>query len=181
MSDRNQKSIQYALKHGKRYEPALSPQDVTRGRVGDCYDTCVLNALKQKYRYVEGIAQNPMHPDQWMPHAWLTDGKFAYDPTWRAVINDKEAPVPTMYIGFEIPIEAIARFMTRTKYKSILANAWRSPELAKECIPSLPEELLTKLRPYDNENSNTRSWHPDSHDSLDLPRTVGLGRNGDNR
>lgn len=130
--------IMYIVERGKEYAPALCPDDIHRGAVGSCFDTSTVNALEKKYRYVEGVVTHPKTGEPVL-HAWLTDGIRAYDPTWRAFDNDgKEIPVPTEYIGIEMPIEDVARFMLSTKYASILANAWRNPELARAASPECP-------------------------------------------
>ncbi len=70
-------------------------------------------------------------------HAWLTDGEFAFDPTWKAF--DKEtgkevAPTPVNYIGIEMDIKLVAEFMLETGYQGIFANGWRSDALAREIL-----------------------------------------------
>lgn len=122
-------------KGGKSFIPTLLPADITRGEVGTCFDHCVVECLKSngKYRYVEGIARVPLSPDEWIVHAWLTDGVFAYDPTWRAF--DKigmDIIIPTEYTGIEMDIKKVVKFMKKTGYQSVLANHWRNPKLAAE-------------------------------------------------
>lgn len=122
------------MKLGKQYIPALLPADIPRGKLGTCFDSCTVIALDQKYRYVEGIARDPRDRDNWFLHAWVTDGVYAYDPTWQAFNPEGvEIPVPTIYFGVEMPIEAVARFMMKTKYSSIFANRHRAPDLAAKC------------------------------------------------
>lgn len=133
--------IEFVYSSGKVFTPAVVPEDIRRGKVGDCFDTSLLNAVhNRKYRYVEGIAMHPtLH--RYVFHAWLTDeeGENAYDPTWRVMLgNQLEMPMITTYIGFPIGIDEIAKFVSTTEYKSVLANGWRNPELAQKCIPELP-------------------------------------------
>lgn len=124
------------LTNGKRYVSALLPSDLKRMPVGHCFDNCALLCLlsKGKYKYAEGLAMNPI-TKEWMPHAWLTDGIHAFDPTWQAFDdNNVEYPFPGNYTGIEMPIEEVCNFMTRTKYAGVLMNAWRFPELAGKII-----------------------------------------------
>jgi hypothetical protein len=129
------------LQDGKQYEPALLPKGVARGKVGKCFDTCLIEALKNpKLRYVEGVAMCYAGKDQleklkgtWILHAWLTDGKHAYDPTWLARDGEeKEQPMPAVYVGFEMDTEAVARFVHATEYAGVLANEHRAPALAQK-------------------------------------------------
>lgn len=116
---------------GKTYIPAPLPEDIPRGKVGDCFDHCILVALTGRYRYVEGIARAPDNKGQWILHSWLTDGVNAYDPTWH--MEDGEGriyPVNTEYVGVEMDAKDVVRFMIVTGYRSVFANAWRNPELA---------------------------------------------------
>lgn len=132
----DQQIAEYILKNGKQYKPALCPAFITRGKVGDCFDICLLNALHSELRYVEGIAKHPKKEHEWILHAWLTDGVHAYDPTWRAETADKtEIPVPTFYVGIEMDTEGVARFVQATKYKSVIANAEKNRELAEALLP----------------------------------------------
>lgn len=135
--------VEWLKKNGKLYTPALCPADIKRGSVGECFDQSTVVALDGKYHYVEGIALRPGTEDDWILHAWLTDesGKLAYDPTWRAYGPDTlERAVPTTYIGVEMPIEDVARFMLSTRYASLFANAWRMPDLADAACPGIPTE-----------------------------------------
>ncbi len=130
----------FVFNNGKQYHPALFPPgDEFRGKVGDCYDSSMIVALRGKYRYVEGIARNPKDPEDWILHAWVTDGENAYDPTWSAAIFGKVIPVPTVYIGIELPMETVAAFVIANGgYKGVLPNAFKWPHLAKEVIKNLP-------------------------------------------
>lgn len=123
-------------KNGKQYIPALLPEDIERGRPGDCFDHCAVQVYKNRhYKYVEGIASNPEDPEEFIYHAWITDGTHAFDPTWQA--NDdsfKEHPIPSTYIGIEVEILELVRFLTKVGYKGILANHWRNPELFEDIM-----------------------------------------------
>lgn len=120
--------------HGKRHYGAVLPKELPRGRIGDCFDHCILLAMMfPQYRYVEGIAKVPNKKD-WIYHAWLTDekGEVAYDPTWHAK-DESEEDVGTFmihYIGVVMDTKKVADFMLETKYKAVLKNYWRAPELA---------------------------------------------------
>lgn len=133
------------IKFGKHYTPALLPPDLRRGRVGWCFDDCIIQLtnefLATKYRYVEGIAMDTLHyretgEESWVLHAWLTDGKYAYDPTWQAFDDDNiERPCPTVYIGIEMDRTAVMRFMASTKYQGVISNGWRNKALARAALP----------------------------------------------
>lgn len=120
-------------KQGIQYKPALLPKDIERGQPGDCFDWCMMQVLNNRdYRYVEGVAQDPTDPSNWVYHAWLTDGVHAFDPTWQAVDNNGiEHAVPTIHVGIEFDIKEVAEFVSVTEYKAVLANKWRAPELFK--------------------------------------------------
>lgn len=129
----------FTSKYGKRYTPAILPSAIKRGKPGDCFDHCMMQAIEHpEYKYVEGLALDPTNDKRWVYHAWLTDGTYAYDPTWKAENQSgKERPVPTIYMGIEFDIEDIARFVRATEYKAILANRWRNPELFQEILKGM--------------------------------------------
>lgn len=115
--------INFLEQHGKRYKPALCPEFIERGKVGECYEMSLAMAyINKQVRYVEGIAVAP-DTKEWILHAWVTDGEHAYDPTWRAFNGDKhEVPVPTVYIGIELDTDLSLEFFVSTGYKGIFAN-----------------------------------------------------------
>lgn len=128
-------------KYGRRYKPAILPADIERGVQGICFDWCALQAVKnRKYTYVEGIALDPDLAQKgikrWILHAWLTDGKRAYDPTWNAIRDSdgKEFPLPTVYLGIPMAIQAVVTFMRMTGYQGVLANRWRLPGLVDDIL-----------------------------------------------
>lgn len=123
-------------KRGKQYEPALLPAAIKRGVPGDCFDWCMIQAIENpSFRYVEGLAQDPKDPENFVYHAWLTDGKYAFDPTWMATDdNGRELRLPIAYIGIEFDMMEVAKFVAATEYKAVLANHWRAPELSKPMI-----------------------------------------------
>ena len=127
--------------------PAEVPKDLPRGKVGQCYDHCVANLLmpvqRRKYKYVEGITRDPRDPRRWVLHAWITDGKRAFDLTWGQMTPIGMVPILTDYIGIEMPIKKVAAFMLDTEYAGVFANAWRSPEQARECVPGMPVEKIS--------------------------------------
>jgi len=136
MNLKNEKEIQdYVLKNGKEYSPRVLPKDIRRGPVCHCFDNCALVALyNKKYKYVEGYATNPI-TKEWMAHAWLTDGENAYDPTWLGFDDfGREVPMPSRYVGIEMPIKNVVKIMLKTERAGVLVNAWRVPELA-ELVP----------------------------------------------
>ncbi len=142
MDKHDLKAVDMALSMGKNYKPAVLPADIIRGRRGNCYDHCIIQAAWLKdpeYRYVEGVAMDPF-TKTWILHAWLTDGVHAFDPTWIATAgtegDHKEIPVPTVYIGIEMKVIDVARFIKKTKHKAVLANAWMDRELAEKAITS---------------------------------------------
>lgn len=127
---------EYVLIHGREYIAAVRPDDIPRMPLHTCFDSSAILAHKnRKYRYVEGFAYTP-HLGVLAPHAWLTDGIYAFDPTWGAVKNGKEIAIPfAKYIGIELDIDMVLEFMKKTQYQSVLMNNWRAPELAKKILP----------------------------------------------
>lgn len=127
-------------KFGKEYIPALLPADLKRGRVGWCFDDSIIQLtdprLRQKYRYVEGLARST--PDEPLVlHAWLTDGVHAFDPTWWAFGIFKEPRVvPGYYVGIEMPAMDVMRFMSATTYQGVIGNGYRNKKLAQKCVPA---------------------------------------------
>ena len=94
-----------------------------------CFDWSALMAAKHypKYQYVEGIALDPETHDARLLHAWLSDGKHAFDATWSARDNDGVYhPVPSIYIGIAMPFLLVRDFMKATGYQGVLANRKRS-------------------------------------------------------
>jgi hypothetical protein len=69
------------LHYGREYEPAPLPEDITRGRMGDCYMNGMNLAMgRHDLTYVEGYADSGFFPTG---HGWATaDGRTAIDPTW---------------------------------------------------------------------------------------------------
>ena len=139
--------IDWIVRTGKYYTSALLPNDIERGEIGECFDTCALRVAhhvfvkgKAKYRYVEGVAMCFAGTDRldklkgiWVLHAWLTDGVHAFDTTWLTLNpQGKEVAMPAIYVGFEMKIKQVVDFMAKTKYQGILANGWRAPELAEK-------------------------------------------------
>lgn len=132
----------YVLVHGHKYLPGYTPPIMTRGDVGDCFDTVLINVLnnQEELRYVEGYAKHP-YLDTWVHHAWCTnrEGVMAFDPTWGVQLksggNKTIYPIQTEYIGFEIPIGRLIEFILDTEYKAILANASRNVTLAGNALP----------------------------------------------
>lgn len=118
-----EKRAKYIFKNGKQYKPALCPSNIIRGKVGDCFDVCLLNAVKFGYGYVEGLAMNPNNKEEWILHAWLTDGDNAFDPTWKAIDNEGvEKPIPTVYFGLPMDTFRVFDFVKETEYKSVIEN-----------------------------------------------------------
>lgn len=114
----------------RQFKPAVLPSDIDRGRLGDCFDHCLIQALKSdKYDYVEGFATDPNNPEgDMLLHAWLTDGVHAFDPTWIATDdNGIERPFPSIYMGLVIDKKIVARWVMQTKYKCFLANRDLNP------------------------------------------------------
>lgn len=128
------------LEKGRRFIPATLPDDIKRWPPAKCFDASAIQALhsKGKYGYVEGVALDPERHDQWIVHGWMTDGVYAYDPTWLAIDNaGKHFPLPTMYVGIPMDVEAVGRFMMATTYQGVMNNRWRNPKLADIAIHSL--------------------------------------------
>lgn len=118
---------------GKQYYAGPLPEEIMRGKVGDCFDWCLVIAkMFPKYRYVEGGA---LIQGKWYHHAWLTeDGKTALDPTWGAVNKEgKFIPLSMVhYVGVEMETEKVMAFVLDTGYKAVLKNYYRNHELAKK-------------------------------------------------
>ena len=131
------------LIHGKKYIPAIVPSELERGRVGDCFDWTLIQAmLNPKYKYVEGIARRPSNGD-WVLHAWLTDGVHAFDLTWgmyfgksreEAIKANRVLPCPTEYIGIEMETKGVIDFYKSTQYKSVLHNGWRDEQRSEKLL-----------------------------------------------
>lgn len=122
------------LEQGKQYKPAICPPEIRRFPIGKCFDASIVNALDRKYRYVEGFAYSRKH-GAYVLHAWVTDGMNAFDPTWHATDpENKEVPVPTHYIGIEMAVEKVGKFMIATEYAGVIANYFRNPQLAERCF-----------------------------------------------
>ncbi len=122
--------------HGKRYIGTRLPDELGRGKIGDCFDHCIVLAMHfPKYRYVEGLAKVPGNKS-WIHHAWLTDetGEMAYDPTWYAKTDNGEEVGLSMihYVGVVMDTMKVADFVRTTEYKAVLKNYWRAPELANK-------------------------------------------------
>lgn len=147
--DPDQQFLEFVFEHGKQYIPAILPKDISRGEIRLCYDNCAARVLhSKKYKYVEGIVRDPNIDGvahRWILHAWITDGVHAFDPTWKCLNNKtgEEAPMPTIYIGLEMPIRAVGEFMIETEYGGVCANAWRSPSLAQKCFSKLPANKIS--------------------------------------
>lgn len=127
---------------GRRFYAARLPSDIKRGKPGDCFDHCLMQALysQLKYKYCEGKAY---FNGKWFHHAWLTDeeGLNAYDPTWAVVDNSTGLPVniaPAFvhYVGAAVDAMAVAEFVSKTEYKSPFKNADKNPELAQKVYDS---------------------------------------------
>lgn len=128
--------LEYTMKNGKSYKPALRPERIAPGQVGECFDVCIMRALKHMdLKYVEGLAEDPLQPGRFMLHAWLTDGVHAFDPTWRAFFFAHEVTLPIRYFGFEMNTPDVAHFFRATGYSGVIANKEKLPGLAKKILP----------------------------------------------
>ncbi len=129
------KYTNYILANGKRYIPAILPVDLRKGEMHRCFDNCaIVICTNRNYRYVEGFG---IHPVTKYPihHAWVTDGKHAFDVTWRAKDDEgNERPLPFTYIGIEIATEDVLEFMRTTGYQAIFENEWRMPGFINKII-----------------------------------------------
>lgn len=146
------------LEIGKAYEPALLPPTLQRMSMGFCFDNCALLAAKShalegpKYTYVEGVVipSRGSHKGLRMLHAWLTDGYHAFDPTWHAYgEHGEEIPFPGEYIGIEMDIKKVAKFMRKSEYQGLLPNGWRKPYMFKRIVPSFGEPIELPQQVYD--------------------------------
>ena len=128
--------IELVMKHGKRYKPAVLPDDIPRGRLGWCFDdsmkACILT--NEKYRYVEGLAK-ATPADKWMLHAWMTDGENAFDPTWYGIGQAEAKGIQlSTYIGIEMPLLAVMLFVKATKYQGVIPNRHMYPHTLETVI-----------------------------------------------
>lgn len=123
----------------QRFKPAVLPKDIARGKVGECFDWCIVQAIcHPKYTYVEGLAREPGN-DRWILHAWLTDGEHAFDPTWGAFDNSgRELPMPSEYLGLTMDTKLVVSFMKRTGYQGVLANRDRAPSIFNKLMEVRP-------------------------------------------
>lgn len=123
--------------HGKEYLPAVLPKDLERGKLHHCFDNSFLQAIRHpKYRYVEGIAvvfdKDGTHVSV---HAWLTDGTYAYDPTWVAYSRDgREVTIPAVYRGIELDMEAVTKYVIATRRQGVIPNRTLKPRLFKQVL-----------------------------------------------
>lgn len=146
----NKRLARYIEREGKSYQAALLPEGVERGPLGYCYDWCLALAMRHpEYRYVEGIAEDPEHPGRWILHAWLTDGKHAFDPTWQATNNAGEDRIlPVEYIGIEMRADQVLKFILKVGNVGVLAGREENRSLYEEIIdPSKPANLKHFLTP----------------------------------
>lgn len=127
--DPTREEIRLVKQHGKQYRPAILPADIKRGPLGWCFDWSMIECIRlhEKYRYVEGLAKGP--GDDWILHAWLTDGTHAYDATWLAYKNStgEEMVPPVKYIGIEMPLLAVMLFVKKTEYQGVIFNRDKDP------------------------------------------------------
>jgi hypothetical protein len=123
----------------KRYKPSRLPDDIEEGDIGDCFDHCLLQAVKScgKYQYCEGMA---LVGGKWIHHAWLTDREkiYAYDPTWKMIVPEG-VPIPgyvIYYVGAVLNLDLVTEFVIKTGYKSPIANADKDRDLAHKIYES---------------------------------------------
>jgi hypothetical protein len=119
---------------GKVYLPAgRLPDDLEYGQPGECFATCLLAAIASngKYRYCEGVG---IFMDEAYVHAWLTDGLFAYDLTWRIELEDRPIAVSAGYKGHELDLEACRRFVMSSRRGGIVPNRELRPRLYKNVL-----------------------------------------------
>lgn len=119
---------------GKQYYAGLLPKEIPRGKVGDCFDWCLVLALKHpEYQYCEGMV---LIQGKWYYHAWLTkDGMTAVDPTWMAIDNKTNEEIPLSmahYIGVKMDKMLVVEFMKKTEYKAVMKNYFRAPDIAQK-------------------------------------------------
>lgn len=141
-------TIRTIEKHGKEYEPALLPYDIKRGEFGNCYYNCFMQRVELggKYDYVEGfaIAKGFIYL-----HAWLTDGKYAFDPTYIAFDQGQnEIALRVVYIGVPFERHASSAYILKNKYFGLFANRHRTPKdflrLVKASRPMWPTNVIPK-------------------------------------
>lgn len=113
--------------YGKSYKAAALPDDIQIGPIGWCFDWTMLETvrLEEKYHYCEGIAKDPQD-GKWKLHAWLTDGEHAFDATW-GIESSKRGRIhlKTKYIGIEMPLVDVLKFVFTTEYQGLIPNRER--------------------------------------------------------
>lgn len=113
--------------YGKRYQAAALPDDIETGPMGWCFDWSMIQCIKtkEKYHYCEGVAKDPQD-GKWKLHAWLTDGTHAYDATWGIESKLKgRIHLRTKYIGIEISLIDVMKFVRKTEYQGLIPNRFR--------------------------------------------------------
>ncbi len=91
--------MDFVLREGQPYAYVPLPL-ADQMALGMCYGNSLMAAICTGLRYVEGYAMLRLAgapPVVW-PHAWVTDGTHAYDPTW-------PAPGGLAYLGVEFSVE----------------------------------------------------------------------------
>lgn len=122
---------------GQPYTPAPLPDDILRGLTGTCFETCAVNTFRNmpKYTYVEGRCWS-LTDKTWRLHAWLTDGVYAYDPTW-GVQDNRTGNIkhyPAEYFGLPFDTHTVFKFMLETKRQGLLANMDLYPGPVNEAL-----------------------------------------------
>lgn len=126
-------------------EVQVLPKDIARGKVGECFDHCAIQAIlsRGKYQYVEGYVYSPVS-DDWLHHAWLTkagvsrdaEKHVGYDPTWKALdAKGGEHPMHHagfIYVGVPADTKKMIKFVKATNRLAAFENYKKNQKLARE-------------------------------------------------
>lgn len=73
----------FVLRHGRFYEPA-GPGRLPWGAPRSCFGNAIAFGVRYDLRYIEGFAVSRADGGVLVHHAWNSDGRRAFDVTWRA-------------------------------------------------------------------------------------------------
>lgn len=132
--------------NAQQFDPRPCPPRTLFGKIGKCFDTSLLNALKNTdLFYVEGVAFSIIDKC-WVHHAWLTDkkGKVCYDPTWHLQdkITKERKVYNSAYFGVKMDTDFMIEFVRSTGYNSVFAHGWRNKRLLQELIKDYNQYVI---------------------------------------
>lgn len=133
-------------KKWRHFTPKELPEGLDRYELWNCYDASVMTVLRnqdKKLFYCEWIATVTRTGERYL-HAWVSDGEYAYDPTWRVELQGEvvSSRGHIEYFGIMMWKQEVWEFMLDTNHKAILANRNKNKELADIAINSGKDILL---------------------------------------